>query len=77
MNGYGVLVKKLYACGGYQVPPSVDIGCLSYFLVTSYKNLSATNIFRSFDMLVATIFLVSDSIATQHSHMNSEEPTFI
>ena len=35
-----------------------------------------TNLFRSFDMLIARISLLSSSIATHHSHINSD-PTFM
>ena len=66
--------KNLHA-GGYQVPPSVETGCSPYSFITLERKRSATNIFRSLDMLIPRIFLVSHSIATQ-SQMYSE-PTLI
>jgi hypothetical protein len=38
----------------------------------SDRKCSATNIFLSFDMLIARIFLVSDSIISIHNHITSE-----
>ncbi len=57
-------------------PPSVETGCSPYSSTTSEINRSiATNIFRSFDILIPSISLLSGSIAT-HTQMNSD-PTLI
>jgi hypothetical protein len=66
--------KNLHACGGYQVPPSVETECSPYSSITLDRKCYATNIFCSFDMLILRISLLSDSIAT-NNYINSEEPT--
>jgi hypothetical protein len=60
---------------GYHVPPSVETGCLLYSFIILERKRSTTNMFRSFDIVVAIIPLLSGSITT-HIHINSE-PTFI
>ena len=56
---------------GYQVPPSVETGCLPYPLIKSEMNLSATNIFLSLEIDSARISVLFTSIAT-HNQMYSE-----
>ncbi len=57
-------------------PPSVETGCSPYSSTTYEINRSiATNIFRSFDILIPSISLLSGPIAT-HTQMNSD-PTLI
>ena len=70
--------KKLFAWGGYQVPPSllkqnVDHILLQYVIENAfcYKNM-----FLSFDISIARISLSFGSIIT-HSQIYSEEPTLI
>ena len=55
---------NLQACG-YQVPPSVDTGCLPWILTKSAMNRYAINMFLPLDMFSARISLFSGSIATQ------------
>ncbi|HEY7080073.1 MAG TPA: hypothetical protein VH500_10250 [Nitrososphaeraceae archaeon] len=51
---------------GYQVPPSVETGCSPpYSLTTFDKNLSATNVFLSFDKFDLGTSLLLASVATQ------------
>ena len=69
------IFKNLQAWGGYHVPLSVEIICLPWILIKRETNRSATNIFRSLDMLNPRICLFLDSIATYQSQMNSE-PTY-
>ena len=61
---------------GYQVPPSVETGCLSYTrIIFVTKRCSATNMFLSWDMFCARIRLFLKSIATQSQ--KSSHPTLI
>jgi hypothetical protein len=62
--------KNWQACG-YQVPPSVETRCSPYSFTTFDKNLSATNIFLSFDIFNPRTSLLSGSIVTQ-SQISSE-----
>ena len=59
----------------YQVPQSVETECLPYPSERLNRKRSATNIFRSFDILNPRISLFVGSIAIQ-SQMNSEPILF-
>jgi hypothetical protein len=54
--------------------PSVDTGCFPYSSTIYDRKRSATNIFRSLDILDLRISLFSGSIATQNQMYS--EPTF-
>jgi hypothetical protein len=56
------------------VSPSLETGCSPYSFTMIDRNRSATNIFRSFDILSERISLSFGSLTTQ-SHINSE-PVF-
>jgi hypothetical protein len=63
--------KNLHTMG-YQVPPSVETGCLPCPLIKSDMNLSATSMFLSLEIDNARISLLFATIATHHNHMYSE-----
>ena len=60
---------------GYHVPPSVDTQCFPWLLIKLSRNLSATNMFLSFEIVSARIYLLFESVAT-HNQMYSD-PTLI
>ncbi len=60
---------------GLWIPCATICWCLSYSFIISDRKRSATNIFRSFDMLIARICLVSGSIVATHQSQMYSEPT--
>ena len=77
-NEYDALLLKIYTlvvdtkCHHHQLKQNVDHILLQYVI----ENALATNIFLSFDILVARISLSFGSIIT-HNQIYSEEPTLI
>ncbi|MER5190252.1 MAG: hypothetical protein ABJB76_00855 [Candidatus Nitrosocosmicus sp.] len=58
------------------MPSSVETGCRSYsFIISDRKRSPTTNIFRSFDIVIARICLVWGSIIATHQSQMYLEPT--
>jgi hypothetical protein len=62
-----LMFRNLHACG-YHVPPSVEMLCFPYFLVSDFINCSATSIFLSIEMRIPRIVLSIDLIAATYNH---------